>query len=396
MRPVIWTACRRSLGLYFVPAFLLVEAVDVLAHGQGWTITWESASQTGATIMMLLGPLAAAVAAAEGVELHRRGTAFVTGDTTRSWRYGLLRFAGVSFWSLGSHLIGLAVIWLMTAMQHGSAGSLDWIATAVSVEVLLAHVAVGVAVGTLIPRLLTPPALAVVLYALAPWLGVPFRLVVADAGMTSMLGLQPRRDLLAAQAVWFACVALAALLVSGRFHPGRAVLAVAMVAVSAYAASAATGLGATTLEPQKHPDLICAGSSPRVCASADVPGSLGPLRRVARPLAKASRGLSPGHPIDTVIGLSWIEPRPGTASVGVNTHEPYVDTGDAAAGFASSIAGCWEYVPDRSEHDLDVTVRYLLHTAGLPNDEAVGTAKRRHPTLAQARHALDRLKAVCR
>ncbi|WP_446666828.1 hypothetical protein [Flexivirga sp. B27] len=392
---LIGIALRRSLGGYFVPLFLAVEALNLFAHGRDWSITWAATSQLSTSIMILLGPLVAAGAAADSVENARHGTLLEVASPRAKWKAHVLRFIGFGVWALSCHLLGMLTAWIFAVVRHGRLGHPDLLVLLTGCIVLLAYVAAGIAIGVWAPKIVTPPALAVVLYALVPFVGVDDRFVVAVAGNTDLLGDEFVPSAVLLECLWFATCGALLLLVICRPH-GLQLIASACCGVLAVAAAAVLlSSNPEVVRAQVHPDLVCRGERPQVCASAEVPQALGALQKKVPPLYRVAHDLYPDRPMHTAVGLELLHPRQGSVAVGGSIHPPYASADEIAAGFGAYLAGCHRELPIAADDDIRAISNYLLHSAGFETYPDLD-GKARIPTRQGARAAVSRLENICR
>lgn len=158
--------------MYAVPLFLILEAINISSRQRDWASDWLWTSSYAGGILVLLGPLAAGVAAAESVQLRRRkGDALFHMHGVHESRFHIVRLTALGVWVGLSHLIGVLVMWVIAIQRHGQWGWLDPRVVLPSFLLLLAFVSIGAAAGWWLPKVVTPPLVALAGYVL-PGLGV--------------------------------------------------------------------------------------------------------------------------------------------------------------------------------------------------------------------------------
>jgi hypothetical protein len=123
-----------------------------------WNV--RAMSMQGTTVAVFI-PTVVGAAAWTGSREVRRGLADLLGVTARSrWARQLAAWAATTAWALGGYLVGVGVLYAMTASQASWGGPLWWPA-AVGAASLPALAALGFAAGALLPSRFTPPLAAV-------------------------------------------------------------------------------------------------------------------------------------------------------------------------------------------------------------------------------------------
>lgn len=392
-RSILLTALRRSAGLYAFPLFLVLEAVNVLSQGRDWAADWLWTSSASNSILVLLGPLAAGVAAAESVQLRRRGAdALLRLKGVRAGRLHTVRVLALAAWVGFSHAIGIVAMWIVALLRHDQWGWLNAAVILPTFLLILAFVSVGAAVGWWLPKVVTPPVVALAGYLL-PGLGVMPPALFLIAGWTgSLIGLEYRTDLIGAQAAWWAVVAVAGMIALGRASWQRwASLAVA-AAVAVLCAGQVGALGPDDLQiAQGVPALTCTGAKPQVCVSAEVPASLAPVAEMARPLSAALDAFAGTKSAERIVTVPMAHPPTGTVIVPSHPNPPYAQGLAVANALVRAKTAC-PLGDDATYVAVRGVARYLLTevpTASAPafSDEP--------PTEAQARVLLADLQRRC-
>ncbi|HXF72449.1 MAG TPA: hypothetical protein VNO79_07570 [Actinomycetota bacterium] len=259
---------RRSAGLAAFPAFLASVGLHVLARDRLWVHEWLWAVYQYHFVTVLLGPVAAGVAAWEGQRVARADD--LSAAAGARLRAAAWAWAAVMGWVLATYAIGLAAV-IALVRAAGTPGWPD--ATALStlgppIALLAAETSTGFVVGLVVSSPLVPPLVATAWFLLVLFLYVagPATLVTVG-GSSSLLGLAPRRALQAAQVeLYLSVVAASAAWVIAR--PARPL---------AKAAACLVGLSLVALGVHRVSDegprifqrtrvtLACIGSEPTIC-----------------------------------------------------------------------------------------------------------------------------------
>jgi len=210
-----------------------------------------------------------------------------TGMRERQWNLGALSRLGARRWyvdrlavvgalaaviALG-YLVAVTIIAIDLAASPYRNGRLDLTGVAATLLMIVLHAPLGYLVGRLIPRVITPPIVAVVVLvaslSLGSLYGVPLALLVPAAQVDPSVFVRWNGHVFAAQAVWFTgVVAVLALLAGARREPSKPLgIAVAGAAALLVAGAAlvvpyhgqrfAPGV---TVDP-----LSCTGARPEIC-----------------------------------------------------------------------------------------------------------------------------------
>ncbi|WP_089156264.1 hypothetical protein [Micromonospora sp. NBS 11-29] len=249
------------------------------AEGIGFATGWMQLAMTQRLYLALLWPLALAAGAWQARREHRSDVEELFASTPRPRP---LRTAP----TLGALAIGVVSGYLAMAVAGGvwivdTAGYLPaavFTVAAVGALALIAAAWLGLAVGRLLPSPVTAPALAVAglaLLLLLPamtrprgWLALVFS-PIYEMNMPDAYATVPGR-VSAAQAVWLAALAVAAVLLFA--FRSRRVGVAALVPLAAGAALAITVVPhrdrvvTDAVDPVAQ-ELVCADDGPRVCVS---------------------------------------------------------------------------------------------------------------------------------
>lgn len=308
MRRILGIELRRSAAAGSALA-LAVTGVVLLyfAEGIAFSTGWMQLAMTQRLYLALLWPLALAAGAWQARREHRSRVADLFASTPRP---PAQRAVPV--------LVAMAVAVTGAYLAMGAGGGV-WIAdtaeylpvrvlvvTAVGVLSLIAAVWLGLAVGRLVPRLVTAPALAIAglaLLLLIPaatrprgWLALVFS-PIYEMNMPGAYATVPGR-VSAAQTVWLLALAVGALIL---FAAGRrrtrvaALLPVLLGAALAIAVMPHQNRQVTDAVDPVAKELVCAEDEPRLCVSRVHSGLLPELTGPVREALTVLSGL-PGAP----------------------------------------------------------------------------------------------------
>ncbi|GAA3334746.1 hypothetical protein GCM10020358_00400 [Amorphoplanes nipponensis] len=289
---------------------LLVVGVLLLffAEGIGFADGWLQLAMAQRLYLALLWPLALAAGAWQARREHRSNVAELFASTPRPTAQRVVPTLGAMALAVACGYLAAGVagaLWIIGTARYLPVSVL--VVTAVGVLALIAAVWVGLAVGRLLPSLVTAPALGVAglaLLLLIPmatrprgWLALVFS-PIYEMNMPGAWAAVPGRAS-AAQAVWLAALAVAAVLLvtSGGWR-----LRVAALLPVALGAALAVGLMphenrlvTDAIDPVAR-ELVCTRDEPRVCVSRAHSGLLAEVTPRAREGLALLRKL-PGGPV---------------------------------------------------------------------------------------------------
>ncbi|MFI5933834.1 hypothetical protein [Actinoplanes sp. NPDC051494] len=278
MSRVLRLELRRSAAAGVALILALVGAAMLYAATQRWAPGWMALAVVQREYTVLLWPLTLAAGAWQGRRDHRSKVDELFGTTPRPYAQRMLPIAGA---------MGLAVAF---AYVVGTAAAAPWIAdtatrlplaffvtVAVGALSLAGAAWVGLAVGRLAPTAATAPALAVAGFALImfgpfavgdrDWLAMVFS---PTWGMNLYYDYQTIADRVSgAQAVWFAALGLAGVLLlvaRSRWSRTAALLPVVLGATAAIAIMPHDDEVLTPIDPVAQAQ-VCTRDAPRVCVS---------------------------------------------------------------------------------------------------------------------------------
>jgi hypothetical protein len=159
---------RRSVVLWAVPLLLALFYFDTFRTGAGLPPIWTVRSSVITTNMIEdFGPFAAGLAAWVASREGRRKTGDLLETTVRpAWARQLSALGATLFWLLLTYLVGIAALYIHTAMQATWGGPPVWPIVVGLVEVVTFAV-IGFTAGALFPGRFTAPLAAIGTFLLA-------------------------------------------------------------------------------------------------------------------------------------------------------------------------------------------------------------------------------------
>lgn len=384
----------RSVGLWMFPLFLAVVAVALVSYLPQATFTWNWAGSSVAGCTILLGPVAAGVAAADSVSWNGVRPLSET-RFPRSPAWHAARTLAVAAWPCCALLLGYGTAWIWTALRHSAIGGFDPLLIGASCSAVVAHAAVGSALGWWWPSRFAIPMVATATYFL--FLVLDSRLLMVGGATEPLIGMRYRPDVLALQTCWFfvvGAVMITALWVGTRSSGVALGALAASVLGGALVVSGIVGDGRDPLVVQEGPPPIsCTGQEVRVCVPTEVRQILPEYAATAGVVARTANTLvGPNRRVVTVHG------GPETGSDGrivrapISVAPPYARAQSIARSIVASLAGC------RGDELLGrppgPAVRYLLSEAGAEGAEAPPGSSA--VSRSAATSDLARLSATCR
>jgi len=383
----------RGLGAWCTPLLVAVGlyvAYTQLDDGAVWSYV-TGAVTTGA---LLMGPLAAGVAAFTGSRSARRGVA--AGELLGA-RHVLsapgAALAAVLTWTMTAYAVVVAVLFIPCAVQANWGGP-SWLWVGSAGLGIAASVCVGFAAGRLLPWRFTPVVVAVGAFLIDAFVetGSGWTVSLSPAAERLLLPFDDvRRGLLGGQALWYAgliVAALGAVAVAARARR-RETSAIVVTAVILL------GTGATVVHAEgpafaSYPPLrwVCTGNAPQVCVHPAFAHALGMVQARADGVADRLAGTPfaitrvEQHPR----GARW-EPTPGAVSFGLDSLHPdalqqaMLEMAAGAMGYPDSC-----YTRQTSNLTLDLTLIVVSWAAGYP--------QRPDAAFAVQRSAYDRFAAL--
>jgi hypothetical protein len=166
------TELRHAGALVMVPALTLLGAALTWGVVSPGVHRWDDLTGSLVTILLVLGPVAAGVAAWAGGRESRRGTGWLRLLSVRPASHALgLQLAAHAVVVLAGYLVvvaGFCVLWAL----RGASGTPLALWPAAGVAGLAVFVAVGFTVGVVAPWRITPPLVAAAAYGLSVWVGL--------------------------------------------------------------------------------------------------------------------------------------------------------------------------------------------------------------------------------
>ena len=365
---------RRSaaLGAALAVGLSGVLLLFLLPESDSFTGGWIQLAMTQRLYLAVLWPLALAAGAWQGSREARSKVGELFSSTPRPRAYQVVPTLGAMAIGVitGYLVMGIAGgVWIMTTARYLPAAFVA--VTAVGLLALVAAAWFGLAVGRMLPRLVTAPALAIAGLALLlftpfltkphGWLALIFSPIV-EMNMPNAYTTVPGR-VSAAQAVWMIALAATAVLLfaaTGRRARVAAVLPLAVGAALAITVIPHRDRIVTDAVDPVARELVCTDDQPRVCVMRAHSGLLAevtaPARQGLTALAKLPGAPTTVHEDTTVFppdGLpAW---RPDVALLPVTVgRDGHLAKKDAVAGLVvtGAFAGpstCERY-PGTSDH----------------------------------------------
>ncbi|MFF5289886.1 ABC transporter permease [Paractinoplanes globisporus] len=363
MNRVLGIELRRSAAIGSA-LILLVTGVAVLffANQSAFTTGWMQLAMTQRLYLAVLWPLALAAGAWQARREHRSNVAELFASTPRPRAHRTVPTLGAMAVAVVAGYLAMALVggaWIAGTARYLPAAV--FVVAAVGCLALVAAVWLGLALGRLLPSPVTAPALGIAglgLLLIIPgatrprgWLALVFS-PIYEMNLPGAYATVPGRAS-AAQAVWLAALAVAAVLLfaSGGWRPRvAAILPVVLGASLAITAMPRQNrLVIDAVDPVAR-ELVCARDEPRVCVSRVHSGLLSevtpPAREGLAVLAKLPQGPTRVHE-DTTTYLPTVYP-PWQEDVVLLTVEAGSDAhlGDRDAVLAQVVAGAFASPPD--------------------------------------------------
>ncbi|MGW4943134.1 hypothetical protein ACWEOZ_16300 [Actinoplanes sp. NPDC004185] len=280
MTRILGIELRRSAALGSALALAVAGTLLLFfAEGIGFSTGWMQLAMTQRLYLAVLWPLALAAGAWQARREHRSNVEELFGSTPRPRAHRIVPTLGAMGVAVvaGYLVMGIAgAVWIISTARYFPLAVV--VVTAVGALALVAAVWVGLAVGRLLPSLVTAPALGVAglaLLLLIPaatrprgWLALVFS-PIYEMNMPDAYATVPGR-VSAAQAVWLAALAVAAVLLfaSGGWRIRvAALLPVVLGAALAVAVMPHRNRFVTDAIDPVARALVCTDDQPRVCVS---------------------------------------------------------------------------------------------------------------------------------
>lgn len=265
---------RHSVALASLP--LIIFAHCALAIKWLWpgTDVWLNMTSAVVGASMLSGPVVAGIAAWAATRERRRRTAYLRLTAARSgFTLPLLEWSVVVLAAAAAYLVVALVLGVKTAVG-ATAGHPDiaWLATGLVALVLIATL--GYVMGRLVPKVWTPPVVALLIYVYSAWnlrhSGTPWSYLSPITMQETSLFRPMNHVLIAGQAIWYlAVMVLAAGVLALYVSSGRLRVPILTIIASLIVA----GVGAGIVISQRgrilgHPDVVhysCSATVPQVC-----------------------------------------------------------------------------------------------------------------------------------
>lgn len=236
---------RRSTAVVALPAIVVVLVLHVVLRARPWVHEWLWAFDAYEFSFVLIGPVAAGIAAWDGAAwASSKDAARVAGrpgaPLLRSW-------LATTAWVWSIFLVGLLATLAYVAVEGapGWPGLRPWSTVVPPLAVLALCTAFGTATGWWLRRVLVAPLVAVVTFGglVTAYTGLPGPFLEVAGATSSLIGLAPRPGLQVAQSVWALGLALLFLVFAAGEERSRLLRTVAVVVLVAVIAGASLEVG---------------------------------------------------------------------------------------------------------------------------------------------------------
>ncbi len=231
---------RRSLASTALPAYGLVIAAHLVLRPTRWRSEWMWTFDAYNFVVMLLAPVLAGVACWDGARWSASRPQIESSGRTAAAFARL--WAAHAVVALGAFAAGLtvAVVRTITGTAPGLPGWRPIVSVLPALALLGAAIALGLGVGWRTRRALLAPLVAMAAFGLmiVGYTAAPGLFVHVGGATGSLLGLQPRLEVMAAQVAFYASVIAA--VVSGAIGAsvtGAAAVVVGAAVVAAFSSS---------------------------------------------------------------------------------------------------------------------------------------------------------------
>jgi len=292
---------RRSAALGTVLALLVAGAILLYAAPQRWSAGWMALAMAQREYLVLLWPVALAAGVFQARREHRTHVAELFTSTPRPAAQRVIPVLGaMAIAVVGAYVLvaALGIPWIIDTAGYLPARV--FVVLAVGALAMIGGAWLGLAVGRLLPSMVTAPVLAVAgigLLMVLPagvgsreWLALIFSPMYGMGQYTDYQTVGGKVSL--AQAIWLTALALAAvvLLAAGSWRTRvAALLPAALGATLAIMIIPRDEHVANPIDPVAQ-ELVCADGSPRVCVSRIhtglLPEVVPPAREALNRLAK--------------------------------------------------------------------------------------------------------------
>jgi len=279
MSRILRIELRRSAAIGAVLILVLAGAVLLYAAPKRWAPGWMSLAMIQREYLVLLWPLALAAGAWQARREHRSNVAELFASTARPRAQRMVPALGAMGVAAACAYLAVAAVaapWIIDTARYLPATA--FVVVAVGALAMVAAAWLGLAVGRLLPSLITAPALAVAgigLLMVIPaatrsreWLALVFSPMYGMGQYTDYQTVYGRVS--AAQAVWLVALAAAAavLLASGDWRTRVAALlpAVLGAGLAIMIIPRNDEFVSNPVDPVAQ-EQVCADGSPRVCVS---------------------------------------------------------------------------------------------------------------------------------
>lgn len=347
---------RHSVGRWAVLAYLALGVLNVSTFRDDAVEEWLWAMSSVSSILIIYLPVCISFAAAESVVLHRTGaSSLMRGPGMRRLLPYVVRVAAHATYAVGAYLFSAIAAYLLVFAEVGKVGPPHLELVPPALAGIVASIAMGVTLGHVVPKLVTPVLVAFGAYGAVVSQLLPVDLVVVGGATGSVEGMRYVPRVITWVTVFLACLAVLAAAVWVRrwwaFVP-----AAAAGAVAAYAAAVVLSFHGAVMEVDPHGSPpLCTGSAPEICVRHDRPQDLAEADALIRPAVSRLLAVEPRAAWQTVL-VDTVDPR-GRPGVSVaSPRSSVLPASDLVARSLVSSALCHD---DPQDRDLALLADYV-------------------------------------
>ncbi|MEV4706271.1 hypothetical protein [Actinoplanes sp. NPDC049316] len=334
MTRILGIEIRRSAALGTVLVLLVAGAILLYAAPQRWAAGWMALAMVQREYLVLLWPLALAAGAYQARREHRTHVAELFASTARPRAQRVIPVLGaMAIASVTAYLLVIAIglPWIVDTADYLPARV--FLVVAVGALAMIGGAWLGLAVGRLLPSVVTAPALAVaglgflMLLPVAtknrPWLTMALSPMYGMGQYTDYQTVGVKASL--AQVIWLVALAVVGvvLLASGSWRSRVATLLPVVLGVALAVSVIPRDRFVANQTDKVAQELVCADGTPRVCISRIhaglTPEIVPQARQALTTLAKLPDPPTAVHEDTTTYYPAWSpDPQPGVVLLDVH------------------------------------------------------------------------------
>ncbi|MDM7856243.1 hypothetical protein [Cellulomonas alba] len=286
-------------------AFVLLVAAGLFAvfSRETWRGEWARTFDWAMGAVILVGPVAAGIAAYDAYTTLGRAWRQISATMPRAGAEAALSACAVWLWSCVAWLCVAIVAMTATVSSASGPPAVQYWALVAVVGILLAASAVGTAIGLLIPHLVAGPLAVIVVFCIpiaCAWLDLPHIFVFGGATGT-LVGLRYSVGVVAMLLLLNLCVAVLAIAIASwalrRNAAGRCTWALLAAPVAVFVVAVLLGPSTgNAFVPDVHVAYDCTGQAPQICMARATSAHLAEVDAEARPLISALAALGASLP----------------------------------------------------------------------------------------------------